>query len=219
MGLTANVIPVSGVNRTSQIVTSVIPAGEFLSIFQAGARFYLIVSTGVLKIKPNNGAENEYVQGTGLAPEENNYFANIQIKNDTPNSIVFQIFVGFGSYIDNRLIVYDPSVFQITFPTSPITSTSNEILIPDRSGTAIVGWNGVSYLALNRIAIYISNLDTGLVYSLQALAGTIQPLALALSVQPASNIVFPSNGDFRIKIPSGNINAIVSEIYNAILPS
>ncbi len=215
MGLTANVIPVQGVNRTSQIVTSVVPAGEFLNIFQAGARFYLIVATGLLSIKPNNGSENEYVQGTGLECEEQNYFANIQVKNNTPNSIVFQIFVGFGSYIDNRLIVFDPSVTRVVYPTYTNVNTLGTVLIPDRSGQAIVDANGNPYLALNREAIYLSNLDTGVTYTVQDTALT----KALMYVFPQNSNVLPWNGDFAVHVPAAFINMVISEVYNAILPT
>lgn len=212
MGLQANVIPVDGVNRSSQIVTSVIPANGFLSIFQAGARFYLIVATGVLSIKPSNGSENDYVQGTGLSPEETNYFANIQIRNHTAKPIVFQIFVGFGNYIDNRLIVYDPSVIQAPHSVLSTLPGGNTVLIPDLSNTAMVGPNGEAFLALNRIALYVSNNDSGVTYNVQNSAGTKN----LVSVFPLTAIGYPISGDLSIRVPSGGINAIISEIYNVI---
>lgn len=212
----ANVLAPKGVNRTSQIVTSIIPANTTIQVFQAGDKFYLVVSTAVLTIKPDKGSGAEYVQGTGCEVDDLNIFASLQISNNTPNAVVFQMFVGFGTYIDNRLIVYDPSVLQVVFPTAPINNVLNEILIPDRSATPIIAANGKKVLALNRVAIYISNLDSGVAYSISDLSPSTD---IFLTVQPQSNIVYPANGNFRIKIPSGNINAIVSEIYNAILPT
>ncbi len=213
-----NFLP-KGPNRTSQIVTTIIPAGQTFPIFQAGQEYYLIVATGQLYIKPNNGSENAYVQGTGLVVDDLNLFASLQIRNPNTYSVVLQIFVGFGGYIDNRLIVYDPNVLQVVYPTYPVNNTANEVLIPDRSGTPILDINGNAFLALNRVGIYVSNLDIGLVYNLQALITAPNPAAVALAVQPLTNIVFPVNADLRIKIPAGNINAIVSEIYNAIRPA
>lgn len=205
-----------GENRTSQIVTTILPPGTTFPLYQAGDNFYLVVATDVIKIKPNNGSENEYVQGTGLKVDDLNIFKNIQLRNDGSKAVVVKIFVGFGGYIDNRLIVYDPSVLQVVYPTAPINNTVNQIDIPDRSATAVTISNGLKYLLLNRQAIYVSNLDSGLVYSISAPAPSTD---IFLSVQPQSNILFPVSGDYRIKIPSGNINAIVSEVYNAILPS
>ncbi len=215
MSQSPGIVPNIGVNRSSQIIATIIPAGKPLTIFQAGSRFYLIVATGVLTVKPNNSSANEYVQGTGLIVEDSNFFNQIRIENKTANPIVLQIFVGFGDYIDNRLIVYDPSVLQVPYSTSGVPNTLNEILIPDLSATPILDANGTKYLALNRIAIYISNVDNGDAYDLQNLAGT----KAVLAVQPLTNIVFPCSGSLKLKVPTGTINAVVSEIYNAILPT
>ncbi len=209
----ANIVAPGGIpNRTSQIVTSIVPASGWLSVNQAGSKFYLVVATAELAIKPNNGSENKYVQGTGIACEELNYFANLQIRNPNPFPVIFQLFVGFGDYIDNRLIVYDPTVIQAPYSTSGIPNVANEILIPDLSGQAILGVNGEQYLALNRIAVYVSNVDNGDAYDI---FNTDQDKTL-LTVQPLTNVVYPANGAMSMKIPSGNINATVSEIYNVL---
>jgi hypothetical protein len=201
-----------GQNRSSQIITNVLPAGQIFPVFQPGDAFYLVVATGKLLIKPNTGSENEYVQGTGLRPGNNSIFKQVQLKNPNTFPVVFQLFVGFGDYIDNRLIVNDPNQIQAVYPTSPLANTSNNIAIPDLSGQAFNDINGVPMLALNRVGIYVSNIDLALTYDLRNNADT----ATAISIMPITSIVFPANGNFRIKTPSANINGTVSEIYNAI---
>lgn len=212
---TVGVFESKGVNRTSQIVTTIIPAGQTFPVFQAGIEFYVVVATGEVQIKPNNGSANPYVQGTGLRVDDQNIFANVQIQNKNTFPVVLQIFVGFGGYIDNRLIISDPNQLTIAYPTSPTAAVLNRILIPDLSGTEIIDADGVAWLALGRVAIYISNVDNGDAYDLL----NIQENKTILTVQPLTNIVYNAAGDFRMKIPSGNINATVSETYTAIRPS
>lgn len=203
-----------GVNRTSQIVTTLIPANGTFPIFQAGTRFYIVLATGSLFVKPNSGSEAGYSQGTGLEVDKNNAFKQIQIRNPNSFNVILQIFVGFGSYIDNRLIVTDPNVTTIAFPTSPVVNTSSNILIPDLSGNAISGPNGEAFLALNRVAIYIANVDLASTYSIKNTLGT----ATFLSVQPKTNAVFPAQGNYSFS-GGGTINATVCELYNVVKPS
>lgn len=212
---TTDKLAAGGENRTSQIVTTILAANTTFPVFQTGAEFYLIVATGLVYIKPNNGSEAQYVQGTGLKVDENNIFKSLQIRNDNAFPVVMQMFVGFGGYIDNRLIVYDPSVIQAPYSTSGTVNTANQILIPDLSGQAIVGMNGEHFLALNRVSVYISNASPADAYDL---FNTAQTKSI-ITVQPLTSIVFPANGNFSMKVPSGNINAIVSEIYNVIRPT
>lgn len=202
----------TGENRSSQIITNVIGANETFPVFQPGDAFYLVVATGKLLIKPNTGSQNEYVQGTGLRPGNNAIFKQVELKNPNTFPVVFQLFVGFGDYIDNRLIVNDPNQIQAPYATHPVPNVSNDLAIPDLSGQAFIDANGIPMLALNRVTIYVSNIDLALIYDIRNNADT----ATMLSVQPSSNIGYPANGNFRIKTPSANINATVSEIYNAI---
>jgi hypothetical protein len=211
----------TGINRSSQVITSIIPAGAKLPIFQAGDTYYIVVATGILTVKPNNGSQNEHVQGTGKRVKEEAIFANIEVGNPNTFNVVVQIFVGFGDYIDNRLIISDPNVSEVSYPTAPVPNVSNEILIPDRSGQTIVDVNGNVFLAMKRTAVYITNLDLASVYNLYGgAAGTVTPVApTILGVQPASNILYPGSGDFRMKLPAGNLNAVVAELYSAIRPT
>lgn len=212
----ANVVLPVGVNRTSQIVTTIIPAGQQISIFQAGARFYLIVATGLLSVKPNNGSENNYVQGTGLECDELNFFANIKVVNPNSFNVVLQIFVGFGNYIDNRLIVYDPTVIQAVYSTYGVANSINDVLIPDKSGQAIVAADGTRYLALNRVSLSVFNLDTGVTLGVSTPSSLTNVLAL---IFPQTGIILNWSGNFRVKVPAAFVNGVISEVYNAILPT
>lgn len=201
----------AGVNRTSQIITTIIPAGQKFPVSQAGRRFYLPVATGAVNIKPNNGSTNNYVQGTGLEVDENNIFANLEVHNPNTFNVVIQIFVGFGSYIDNRLIVYDPNTISTLYGTSPIVNVSANIDIPDLSGNPITGPNGELYLALNRIAIYVSNVDLASDYTLKNVALNQS----YLTTFHLTNSVIPAQGHYHLS-GGGLINATVAELYNVI---
>jgi hypothetical protein len=203
-------------NKTAQIVTMVIAPGQVYPILQTGDNFYIIISTGVISVKPNNGGENSYSQGTGQQYPAGNEFTNLQIKNNNASSVVFSIFVGFGSYIDNRVILNDPFLSNVVYPTAPTPNVTNNINITDKSGQAILDINGNNYLALNRVAIYITNYDLASTYNLQ---DYLHIVGTAVGVSPATQIVFNASGDFSIHIPSSTINAVVSEVYQAVKPS
>lgn len=213
--LRPGVVPISSAGRASQIVTTIIPAGKSIPILVAGSEFYLTLATAPVLIRPNTGAESQYTQGTG-SREEQNPFSQLQVTNQTASNIVISIFVGFGNYIDNRVILYDPLVKQAVVAVAPIPNVTATIHIPDLSGQAITDINGVSYLALGRVGIYISNLDLASSYSLTDALGVV---GAAIVVQPQTNIVFPVSGDYRMHLPSSNLNAVVSDVYNAVLPT
>lgn len=209
------VVPLSGPTRASQVVTTIIPANSSIPLFVAGNEFYLTLATDVVRIKPNKGSESKYTQGTG-SREVQNPFDQLQLFNDTPNNIIISIFIGFGQYIDNRVILYDPLVKQIVYATYPVANSAATINILDRSGEAIVDINGTNFLALARVGIYVSNIDLASSYSIENLTGTV---GAALVVFPQTDIVFPVSGNYRIHVPASTVNAIVSEVYNAVTPT
>lgn len=212
-------VVIPGQGRSSQIITTIIPAQVgnvpgVTPIDQAGITFYLPLATGTVYIKPSNGSENQYTQGTGERALQNP-FTRLEVRNRNPFNVIISIFVGFGDYIDNRAILYNPLISNIVYPTYAIANTLGNLLIPDLSGGALNDLNGTQFLALSRIGIYVSNLDLGVTYNLVNTANTKSVLA----VPPSTDIVFPVNGNLRITVPAGNINALVSEVYSAILPT
>lgn len=208
------VVPQVGENRSSQIITTIIPANGVTPVDQAGTTFYLPLATGTVYIKPSSGSQNQYTQGTGERAMQNP-FTRLEIQNKNPFNVIISIFVGFGDYIDNRAILYNPLVSNIVYPTYPVPNAAGNILIPDLSGGAFIDLNGNNFLALSRVAVYISNLDTGLTYTLTDTAATKSVLA----VPPGTDIVFPVNGNLRIHVPSGVVNALVSEVYSSVTPT
>lgn len=210
------VVPGISDGRSSQTITTIIPAGGSTIISQAGQEFYLVLATGPVLIKPNNGSFNQYVQGTGEIANARNLFNNLQVKNpNTVSSVIISIFVGFGDYIDNRAILFNPLVVNAVYGTYPVTNSLVDILIPDLSQTSITDVNGVSRLALSRETIQVFNLDSGVVINIKNMALT-KTVAV---VQPLFSATLPMSGDFKIHSPSAMLNCIVSEIYSTVLPS
>lgn len=199
--------------QSAQIVSSVIGAGDVYPIFQTGDKFYVIISTGEIEIKPQGYSANNYSQGKGLRTP--NPFPNIQLRNNTANSIVFSIFVGFGDYIDNTTILFDPQVSEIVYPTYPVPNAASDINVADLSGQAFTDINGTEWLAIARSGIYMTNYDLATTYALQNTALN----KTAIGVPPSTDIVFPVNGNFKVHVPAGNINMVVSEVYRAISPT
>jgi len=209
-----------GVSRTAQIISSAIPAGQTLTYPVSGNNFYLIVSTATIAIRPRGGVFNNYTSGKGQLMDEQNLFNLLEVQNNTPYSVVFSLFVGFGGYIDNTLIL-NTQIAQVAYATSPAVSLSNIINIPDLSGQAFTDINGNPMLAVSRSGLYISNYDLASTYSLEAML-PVQNLVAnkrLLAIAHGTDIVYPASGDFRIWIPTSTINAVVSEIYSAIAPS
>ncbi len=211
---TPGIVPVGIDGRSSQIVTTIIPAGESFPLLAAGDEFYLPLATGTISIKPNTGSDNLYTQGTGLRIK-GNPFNQLQLTNNNAFNVIVSIFVGFGNYIDNRAILFNPLVGEIVLATWPTPNVAATLNIPDLSGNAFTDVNGIKRLALTRVAVYISNLDLATAYTMQDISGARG----IVTIQPASDIVYPANGDFRLHVPAGTVNAIVSEIYQAVLPT
>ncbi len=210
---------VNNSGKSSQIITTIIPALSSIPVMVAGDTFYLTLATAAVDIQPSKSARSTYSQGTGERMKDNP-FTQLQVYNDSPNNVIISIYVGFGEYIDNRVILFDPLVFSVSYPTYPVPNAATVVNITDRSGQAITDQNGNRYLALYRKAIYFSNIDPAQVYTL-ADSGFV--VGSVIAIQPTFNIVFEASGNFRVNIPTGPIgapvNAYISEIYAAVVPT
>lgn len=207
------VVLAGGKGRTSQIVTTIVEAGKVLQVFQAGQQFYLVLATGEVKIKPNNGAENSYTQGKGLVVDAENQFRQLQVTNPNSFNVVIQLFVGFGDYIDNTVILYNPQFTNAVYGTMSTIASTNNLAIPDKSGTAFDDINGVSWIAIARVSLYVTNYDLAKTYDLKNNAST----KTILGILPATNVTLPFGGDLRIS-DAAVLQLIVSETYLSIRP-
>lgn len=203
-------------NRTSLFINASIAAGETKSFAATGTQFYVLVTSAPINIRPSKGSFNSYNVGQGLDLDESNAFSALEVQNTTTNPIAVSIFVGFDSFIDNTLILNNASNPAVALPTAPIPNVAATININDISGTSFTDINGKKWIAVNRVAILIFNVDTAATYLIQlAGANTATGKAIAASF-PLTGLRLDVTGNYAMATGGGNINAIVSEIYNAI---
>jgi hypothetical protein len=201
-------------SRVSAAYPAVIPAGQTISLNAPGTNFYVVTATANLSIRPENGVFSTYSQGTG---ENCDRFSYVEIRNDTAQSIVCLIFIGWENFIDNRLILNAATTPNVANPTYPLPNVSSTVNIPDLSGGSFTDINGKKWLATSRVCILVFNLDAGTTYLLQKADATTANGVAVGAIYPVTPIRFEFSGNYRITTGSGgaNINAIVSEVYQA----
>lgn len=203
-------------NRTSRFYNNVIAAGATLQVPITGTMFYVTVAAAPIDIKPSSGVANSYQQGTGLELDLVNAFDLLEISNPNPNPVVFQLFVGFDKFIDKRIFLNTWQTPQIAYPTAPLPNVSTAIAIPDISGQAFTDINGNSWYAIARVALIVSNVDSGVAFTIQAAGASSATGPAIASVPPLTAIRLDVAGDYSLHVGGGNIPAIVSEIYQAL---
>lgn len=202
--------------RTAQIVNTIIPANSTLPISQAGLGFYIIAASYPVDIRPSGGSFNAYYTGTGGKADPLNGFSGLEVRNNSNNPITLSLWVGFGDYIDNRLIQVSDLFNTVVYPTYPVASAASNLLIPDLTGQKFTDINGNLWLALNRISILITNFDTANAMPLKDSANAVGSIFACL---PNTSAILNVSGDYRITLGSTPLNCVVSEIYNAITPT
>lgn len=203
-------------SRTSLTYKNIIQPGATLPIPSAGTFFYVQVATAPVKIRPSDGVFVEYEQGTGLNVDLVNAFSQLEIKNENAAAVVVVVFVGFDGFIDNRLILQSGLISQAVYSTYSVANTAATVDIIDLSGTAFTDANGIVWYAIQRTAILVFNTDTGVTLLLQKATAASSADASIAAIYPSTSLNYPASGDWRIR-SGANINAIVSEIYTAVL--
>lgn len=209
--------PATPKNRTSIFVSNIIQPGETIPLSCAGNTFYVTVATAELQIRPSGGAFNGYVVGTGLDLDLSNSFEILEIRNENAFAVVFQIFVGFDRYIDKRLYLDTTNLPQVVNPTHPIPNISATIPIPDLSAQVITDINGQQWYAISRVAIVIANVDAGVTLLVQKFGSVVSNGPAIGAVFPLTSWQLPVSGDYQLSVGGGNVNAIVSEIYQCLI--
>ncbi len=202
--------------RTSLTVNNIVPANSTLQVPGAGTQFYVVVQTAPIAIRPNGGVFNTYEQGTGLQLDEVNSFSFLEVKNDNAFPVVFSLFIGFDQYIDNRLILTNTGTRLVARPTYPTASAGTSVNINDIAGSQFTDINNHDWYALSREAIYISNLDPGVTLLLQKSGSIVSNGLAVMGIYPVTSLRSAASGDYSLSVGGGAINAIVSELYNAI---
>lgn len=202
--------------QTSIVYPCIVPAGETIPVPAAGTNFYVTICTAPIDIRPLNGVFNTYTNGKGLKLQKENAFGSLEIRNNNAFAVVVQLFVGFDEFIDNTLILANTGQTLVAYPTYPTASAAADVAITDRSGSKFQDVNGNYWYALQREAIYIFNLDAGVTLLLQE-AGSVVSNGPAIGViYPVTGLRLNVSGNYTLNVGGGNINAIVSEVYNAI---
>lgn len=203
-------------SRTSLTYTNVVPAGGTLEVPAAGTQFYLIFSTAALNIRPSGGVFSPYQQGTGLQLVEANAFNLIEVQNLNAGPVVFQLFIGFDQFIDNRLVLDQSLTPTVAYPTYPVASAGTAVAINDLSTLSFTDINGKKWFAIQRLSIIVCNPDTGVTLNLQKSAAATSNGPSIAVIYPQTSLNLPVSGNYSLSTGGGAINAIVSELYQAI---
>jgi hypothetical protein len=205
--------------QSAKVIATTIAAGVTIPFAAAGTNFYFAASSASLQVRQAGGEFIDYVQGTGYNKRNNGAFASIEVKNTNSFPVAFQMFVGFDEFIDKRIFNVNTTTPNVAYPTYSIPLGAVAVAITDLSGQGFFDIDGNPWLALSRIAIVISNLDTANTLLVQKEGSVIQNGPAIAAVFPLTSWIEPLSGDFSLNIGGGNINALVHEIYQAIPPS
>jgi hypothetical protein len=191
-----------------------IPAGQTQRAMLAGTQAYLVVATAPVNMRPAGGDFSQYSQGTGIAAS--NAFQNVEIQNFQTYPVVISLWVGWDSFIDNRLIIANPQSANIVFPTYPTPLTAAYCNIVDLSGGPFKDINGGQWLALGRVSILISNLTSG-TYLLSQYSPSGALLGPSVGIIPPTPlpIRYDIGGNYTVNT-GASLNMIISEVYNSI---
>lgn len=207
--------------KGSQVITNVVAANGTLPLRVSGSQFYMLTASAAVDIRPmaagSVGFFDTIVTGTGKNFGNVNAFEQLEVKNNNAFAVIFSLFIGWDDYIDKRLIVASNTNPQVIFPTYQVPSSAAVVNINDLSGQAFVDINGGKWYAVNRVAIQIFNPDTGVTLLLQK-AGSVVGNGPAIGIiYPQTSLRIDASGNYCLQLGGANINAIVSEIYNAVV--
>lgn len=213
---TSGVAPAGLKYRTSLRIANIVGANQGLTLSCDGTQFYFVTLTAPLEARPSGGVFSLYAEGEGMQLTEENAFTQISLRNANAFPVVFELFVGFQGFIDNKLILASNTRPQVAYPTYSIPGSAAVVDITDRSGSKIQDINGNSFYALNRVATFISNTDTGVTLLLQKANAAVSNGPALAAIQPTFTLRFEGSGNYRLHLGGGSINALVCELYQSI---
>jgi hypothetical protein len=207
--------------KGSQVITNVVAANSTLPLRASGTQFYMLTSSAALNIRPMAagavGFFDTIVTGTGKNFGGVNAFEQLEVQNTNAFAVIFSLFIGWDDWIDKRLIVASNTNPQVTYPTYPTPNAAAVVNINDLSGQTFLDINGGKWYAVNRVAIQIFNPDAGVTLLLQK-AGSVVGNGPAIGIiYPQTSLRIDTSGNYCLQLGGANINAIVSEIYNAVV--
>jgi hypothetical protein len=203
-------------NRTSNTFNQTVAPGQVLPISCTGTQFYVLFTSAPISIRPSRGTFNSYNTGQGLRLDDETAFNQIELWNTTASTIVVSVFVGYQEFIDQTLILNNVTNPNVAYPTFPTANAAAVVNINDLSGQKFTDINGKNWYAISRVAILVFNTDSGATYLIQKSGSAVSNGPAIAAVFPLTAIRLDTSGNYTMATGGGNINVIVSEIYNAI---
>ena len=213
---TAGAVIPQAASRATQVLNFVIVSGATIPVTISGSMFYLLAATAQVAIRPRGGVFTLYPQGTGQNYRAEDAFPSLEINNPNSFSVVISVVIGWDTFVDNRLILAQAQYPNVAFPTYPTANAAAVVHFVDLSGTAFTDINGGKWYALYRVAIVISNLDTGVTYLLQKAGATGPSSPAVAAIFPATSFNEPLSGNYDLNLGGANINVVAHELYASI---
>jgi hypothetical protein len=214
---TARQVPIA--IQAATVLNGLVQPAEF-QIMQSGNLFYVLSTSAPLTIQPvragSIGGANIF--GTAQGQPVSDGFETLSIKNFSLFPIVALIWVGYDNFINDQLTLVNSSYAQVARPTykNPASAPLTKVVIDDISGQPFLDINGNKWGALARVAILVFNTDSGQTLLLQGAASNSGAGDAIGVIYPLTPVRFDLSGDYSLNNGGSNINAVVSEIYNAI---
>jgi len=95
----------SSTNKSSRRIRGTIAPGETFAIFGVAETFYLVSCDGELSVKTDTGQSESYSGLQGKRAYDGEPFTRAEITNNTAAVVSYDIFYGFGLFIDNNVTV------------------------------------------------------------------------------------------------------------------
>lgn len=114
--------------KTANVTTTTLADGGAFQVPGIGDKFYLIESTGTIKIKQAGGSFKEYVAQQGEVADADNLMETLEVSNNSGAPVTFSLWFGFGEFIDKRKEVTVSGIVAIsTIPLPTVERTSDSV--------------------------------------------------------------------------------------------
>jgi hypothetical protein len=176
-------------NRASNSISNILAAGGVMSIAATGTAFYLVACPTALEIKTSISSAKKYGQGTGEEMAEGQFYTFLELRNPSASPVSFELWYGFGRYIDTRAEVLDAYSTAKAYPLAGGQLAAGASVVFDGSSTGA---------EKQRKALLITNLDPGAQLKVYDAAGV-----RLMSIFPQTNIMLPISGHVVVKNENG----------------
>lgn len=210
----AGLPPIAQLHKTSVQLKLILLPGETRPLSAPGWTFYVIAASRELFIRPDTGSENPYTSGTGLDLDQSNAFTTLQVRNPSVTEAAYiDIFIGFDSYIDKRLIypsIYFKRILRSVYNYVDAGAPAADIAVPDLSGTVITDLNGDEFFALERLLLICFNGHATDGLYISSGGDEVVPIFGQTGIQ------LPLTGDLEVTAAGGGGLPMISEVYNCV---